>query len=39
MFLYANLTCDQEDLEKGLFKGALLVKVGVFVVNIWIFPC
>jgi hypothetical protein len=27
MFLYAGLTCDQDDLEKGLFKGSLLVKV------------
>jgi len=37
MFLYANLSCDQENLEKGLFKGSLLVKVSLFTVNIYIF--
>jgi hypothetical protein len=36
IFLYANLTCDQDDLEKGLFKGSLLVKVSAFVVDICI---
>jgi hypothetical protein len=29
MFLYANLTCDQDDLEKGLFKGSMLVKASI----------
>jgi hypothetical protein len=37
MFLYTNLSCDQENLEKGLFKGSLLVKVSFFIVNIYIF--
>ena len=37
MFLYMNLSCDQENLEKGLFKGLLLVKVSSFPVNIYIF--
>src|SRR5882762_2686077 len=37
MFLYANLSCDQENLEKGLFKGSLLVKVSLFTVKIYIF--
>ena len=36
MFVYAGLTCDQDNLEKGLFKGSLLVKVGTFAfINIW----
>jgi hypothetical protein len=39
MFIYAGLTCDQDNLEKGLFKGSLLVKVGAFAfINIWM-PC
>jgi hypothetical protein len=29
MFLYANLTCDQDDLEKGLFKGSMLVTASI----------
>lgn len=27
LFLYANIICNVEDIEDGLFKGALLVKV------------
>lgn len=29
MFCYANQTCDHQDLENGLFRGSLLVKVMV----------
>ena len=29
MFLDVNLTCDQDDLEKCLFKGSMLVKVSI----------
>lgn len=27
LFLYANYTCDPNDIEKGLFKSSLLIKV------------
>ena len=37
MFLYANLTCDQDDLEKGLFKGSMLVKASILTLYIGAF--
>ena len=32
MFLYVNLTCDQDDREKGLFKGSMLLKASTYFV-------
>jgi hypothetical protein len=37
MFLYANLTCNQDDLEKGLFKGSMLVKASTCFIYIDVF--